>query len=74
VNYVRRAVFYLRHFKSWPDAGGWMDQDSRLLDDIDEYVRVESRIQWEVENGVPPEGFQEEQQTGSNPVFQMGDL
>lgn len=74
LNYVRRAVDFLRQFNSWPDSGGWADQDTHLLDDIDQYVRIEHRLKWEVENGVPPEGYQEPQDTGSSPIFRMDNL
>lgn len=71
--YVRRSVFYLRHFEMWPDGGGWADQDAGLLEDIETYVRVEQRVKWEVKNGVPGE-IEEEQQIGSAPIHRMDDL
>lgn len=52
ISYVRRAVFFLRQFNTWPESGGWMDQDGYLLDDIHEYVKIERRVKWEVKHGV----------------------
>jgi hypothetical protein len=45
-------VFFLRQFKSWPDAGGWADQDAHLLEDIETFVRVERRAAWEAKHGI----------------------
>lgn len=37
VEFVRRAYLYLQQGWGWPEAGGWAEQDGRLLDDIDRY-------------------------------------
>lgn len=38
---------------SWPESGGWTDQDSFLVRDVLTYFDLQARIEYEVEQGVP---------------------
>lgn len=64
----------LSNWVCWPESGGWSSQDAYLIGDVLTFLRVRRRIEWEVENGVPPEGYQQEQKTGNNPVLRMDTL
>lgn len=55
--YVETAVLFLREFSSWPESGGWSEQDWRLIEDIKTYTQLESRLLFEVEKGITDKAY-----------------
>jgi hypothetical protein len=47
---VQRAVYFLDRWGCLPEAGGWADQDSALLDDIETMSSLMERASWEAEH------------------------
>lgn len=44
----------------WPEAGGWADQDDRLIQDVMLYLKLRDRAKWEAEHGISPAQAQSE--------------
>lgn len=48
--YVERAAALLKlsNFSSWPESGGWADQDDFLVADVMRWFHLRSRVMWEM--------------------------
>lgn len=57
-SYVERTVALLKrsNFQSWPEAGGWANQDDLLVMDVQMYLALEVRMEWEARYGVEEDG------------------
>lgn len=71
VDYIQRSVRWLDRWGILPEAGGWSDQDSALIDDIETLSTLMERAEWEVEHEENAEYGETETEV---PVVRLGDL
>lgn len=52
LSYVSRAALFLErsHWQCWPEAGGWAEQDSFLVEDVLAFLALRARLAWEVKH------------------------
>lgn len=50
VDYIQRSVRFLERWGVLPETGGWADQDSALIDDIETLSTLMERAEWEAEH------------------------